>query len=147
MTVESDWREGHGQSNSVAGVQSLSCVRLFAAPWTAACQAPLSFTIRWSLVKFVSVESVMLSNHLIPSAPFSCPQSFPAIRVFSNEISQLFSSGGQRIRISASASVLPMDVQGWLPLGLTGWISLQSKGLSRVFSSTTVQKHHFFLMR
>ena len=81
----------------------------------------------------------------IPSSviPFSsCPQSFPASGPF--QMSQLFASGGQSIGVSASASVLPMNIQDWPPLGWTGWISLQSKGLSRVFSNTTVQKHQFF---
>ena len=75
--------------------------------------------------------------------PFSsCFQTFPASRSFPR--SQIFKSGGQSIGVSASASVLPMNIQGWFPLGLTGWISLQSRGLSRVFSNTTVQKHQFF---
>ena len=74
--------------------------------------------------------------------PFSCPQSFPALGSFL--MSQLFAWGGQSIGVSASASVLPMNTQDWSPLGWTGWISLQSKGLSRVFFNTTVQKHHFF---
>ena len=75
--------------------------------------------------------------------PFSChPQSFPASGSF--QISQLFSSGGQNIGVSASTSVLSMNTQDWSPLGCTGWISLQSKGLSRVFSNTTSQKHQFF---
>ena len=74
--------------------------------------------------------------------PFSCLQSFPASRSF--QMSQLFASGGQRIGVSASTSVLPMNIQGWFPLGRTGWISLQSKRLSRFFSSTIVQKHQFF---
>ena len=74
--------------------------------------------------------------------PFSCPQSSPASRSF--PVSQLFTSRGQSIRASASAAVLPMSVQGWLPLGFTGLISLLSKELSRVFSSTTVRKHQFF---
>ena len=73
---------------------------------------------------------------------FSCPQSFPASG--SSQISQLFASGGQSIGVSASASVRPMNTQDWSPLGWTGWISLQSMGLSRVFSNTTVQKHQFF---
>ena len=73
---------------------------------------------------------------------FSCPQSFPASGSF--EMSHLFASGGQTIAVSASTSVLPMSTQDWSPLGWTGWISLQSKGLSRVFSNTTVQKHQFF---
>ena len=79
-----------------------------------------------------------------PSAvPFSsCPQSFPTSGSF--PMSQLFTSGGQSIGVSASASVLPMNIQYWFPLGWTGWISLQSKGFSRVFSNTTIQKHQFF---
>ena len=78
-----------------------------------------------------------------PVVPFSsCPQSFPAWGSF--QMSQLFTSGGQSIGVSASTSVLPMNTQDWSPLGWTGWISLQSKGLSRVFSNTTVQKHQFF---
>ena len=78
-----------------------------------------------------------------PVVPFSsCPQSFPASGSF--PMSQFFASGGQSIGVSTSASVLPMCVQDWFPLGWTGWISLQSKGLSRVFSNTTVQKHQFF---
>ena len=75
--------------------------------------------------------------------PFSCcPQSFPAAGSF--QMSQLFTSGGQSIGVSASTSVLPMNTHDWSPLGWTGWISLQSKGLSRVFSNTTIQKHQFF---
>ena len=74
--------------------------------------------------------------------PFSCPQSFPASGSF--QMSQLFASGGQSIGVSASTSILPMNTQDWSPVGWTGWISLQSKGLSRVFSDTTIQKHQFF---
>ena len=74
--------------------------------------------------------------------PFSCPQSFPASGSF--QMTHLFASGGQSIGVSASTSVLPMNTQDWFPLGWTGWISSQSKGLSRVFSNTTVQKHQFF---
>ena len=81
-----------------------------------------------------------ISSSIFPFS--SCPQSFPASG--SSPMSQLFTSGGQSIRASASASVLPMNIQGWFPLGLTGLISLQSKGLSRVFSSTAIQKHQFF---
>ena len=80
-----------------------------------------------------------ISSSVIPFS--SCPQSFPASG--SIQMSQLFTSGGQSIRVSASTSVLPMNTQDWFPLGWTGWISLQSKGLSRVFSNTTVQKHQF----
>ena len=93
----------------------------------------------YSLLKLMSIEPVMPSNHLILCHPLLLPPSiFPSIRVFSNE------SGGQRIGVSASASVLSMNIQDWFPLGWTGWISLQSKGCSRVFSNTTVQKHQFF---
>ena len=81
-----------------------------------------------------------ISSSVVPSS--SCPQSFPASRSF--QMSQLFTSGGQSIGVSASTSVLPINTQDRSPLGWTGWISLQSKGLSRVFSITTVQKHQFF---
>ena len=81
-----------------------------------------------------------ISSSVVPFS--SCPQSFPASRSF--QLSQLFTSGGQSIGVSASTSVLPMNTQNWSPLGWTGWISLQSKGLSRVFSNITVQKHQFF---
>ena len=81
-----------------------------------------------------------ISSSVVPFS--SCPQSFPASGSF--PMSQFFASGGQSIRVSDSASVLPMHIQDWVPLGWAGWISLQSKGLSRVFSNTTVQKHNFF---
>ena len=81
-----------------------------------------------------------ISSSVVPFS--SCPQSFPASGPF--QISQFFTSGGQSIGVLASSSVLPMNIQDWFPLGWTGWISLQSKGLSRVFSNTTVQKHQFF---
>ena len=81
-----------------------------------------------------------ISSSVVPFS--SCPQSLTASGSF--QMSQLFASGGQSIGVSASASVLPMNIQDWSPLGWTGWISLQSKGLSRVFSKTTVQKHQFF---
>ena len=81
-----------------------------------------------------------ISSSVVPFS--SCPQSLPASGSF--PMSQLFASGGQSIRVSASTSVLPMNTQDWSPLGWTGWISLQSKGLARVFSNTTVQKHQFF---
>ena len=126
-----------------SSVQSLSCVWLFATPWTTARQASLSITNSQSLPKLMSIESVMPSNHLIRCRPLSsCLQSFPTSRSF--QMSQLFIWGDQSIGISASTSVLPMNTQDWFPLGWTGWISLQSKGLSRVFSNTTVQKHQFF---
>jgi len=81
-----------------------------------------------------------ISSSVIPF--FSCPQSFPALGSF--PVSQFFASGGQNIEASVSASVFPMNIQGWFPLGLTGLISLLFKELSRVFSSTTVRKHQFF---
>ena len=112
-------------------------------PWTAACQASLSITNSCSLLKLMSIELVMSSNHLSLCHPFLLlPSAFPESGSF--PMSQLFLSGGQSIGVSASASVLPMNIQGWFPLGWTGWISLQSKGPSRVFSNTTVQKHQFF---
>ena len=96
------------------------------------------------LAQLTSIESMMPSNHLVLCRPFSsCLQSFPGSGSF--PVSQVFASGGQIIGASASASVLPMNTQGWFPFGLTGLIFLQSKGLSRVFSSTTVQKHQFFI--
>ena len=120
--------------HSFVVVQFLSRIWLFATPWTAACQASLSFTI-WSLLKLMSIESVMLSNISSSDAIFSsCPRSFPTSASF--PVSQFFASGGPSTGASASASVLPVNIQGWFPLGLTGLISLLSKGLSRVFSST-----------
>ena len=95
--------------NSVVAVQLLSHVQLFATPLTAACQASLSFTISWGLLKLMSIESVMPSNHLILSHPFSfCLQSFPASGSF--PMSHLFPSGGQSIGASASALVVPMNI-------------------------------------
>ena len=91
----------------------------------------------------MSIESVMPSNHLILYHPLLLLSSiFPSIRVFSNE--SVLASSGQSIGASASASVLPVNIQGWSPLGMIGLISLQSRGLSRVLSNTTVQKHQFF---
>ena len=119
------------------------------SPWTAAHQAPPSLTLSQNLLKFMSIGLMMPSNHLILisshfiSALFSfCLQSFPASGSF--PMRQLFTSGGQSIGASASASVLPKNIQDCLTLGLTGLISLQSRGLSRVFSSTTIRKHQFF---
>ena len=124
-------------------VQSLSCVRLFVTPWTATWQAFLSFTISQSLLKLMSLNQWCHPAILSSVGPFSSRlQSSPASGSF--PMSQLFTSGGQSIVVSASASVLPMNTQDWSPLGWTGWISLQSKGLSRVFSNITVQKHQFF---
>ena len=107
-------------------------------PWTAAHQASLSITNSQSPPKPMSTESVMPSNHLLLCHPLIFPLSpFPASGSF--QTSQFFTSGGQGIGVSASTSVLPMNTQDWFPLGWTGWISLQSKGLSRVFSNTIVQ--------
>ena len=122
-------------------VQSLSSVWLLATPWTAAQQASLSITNSRSLLKLMSIELVMPSNHLILCRPLFLPPSiFSIIRVFSNE-SALYIRWP---KYSASTLVLPMNTQDWSPLGWTGWISLQPKGLSRVFCNTTVQKHQFF---
>ena len=97
----------------------------------------------WSSHKPMSIESVMPSNHLILCRPLLLlPSIFPSIRVL--QMSQFFASGSQSIGVSILASVLPMNTQDWSPLGWIGWISLQSKGLSRVFSNTTVQKNQFF---
>ena len=116
-------------------VQLLSRVRLFATPWTTACQASLSITNSQSPPK--PCPSSWWCHPTIPFSivPFSCSQSFPASGSF--PVSWLFESGGQSIRVSAS--VLPMNIQGWFPLGLTGLIPLLSKGLTRDFSSTTFQ--------
>ena len=123
-------------------VQSLSHVQLFATPWTVARQASLSITNSQSLLKLMFTELMIPSNHLILCRPILLPSIFPAAGSF--PVTQFFPSGGQSIGVSASASVLPMNIQDWFPLGLTGLISLQSKRLSRVFSNTTVQKHQFF---
>ena len=124
-------------------VQPLSRVQLFTTPWIPAHQASLSIINSWSLLKLMSIESVMPSSHLILCHPLLLlPQSLPASDSF--PVSQLFAWCGQSIGVSTLASVLPMNTQDWSPLERTGWISLQSKGLSRVFSNTTVQKHQFF---
>ena len=126
-----------------SSVQSLSRVWHFATQWIAARQASLSITNSRSSLKLMSIESVMPSSHLILCRPLLLlPPIPPSIRVFSN--SQLFTWGGQSTGVSALASFLPKNTQDWSPLGWTGWLSLQSKGLSRVFSNTTVQKHQFF---
>ena len=106
------------------------------------CSMP-SFTMSWSLLKFMSIELKMLSKISSSAITFSFYlQSFPASGSF--PVSWLFTSGGQNIGASVPASVLPMNSQSWFPLGLTVWISLLSKGLSRVFSSTTVWKYQFW---
>ena len=124
-----------------SSVQSLSRVQLFATPWIAARQASLSITNSRSSLRLMSVESgchPSISSSIVPFShlqPFAESGSFP--------MSQLFSWGGQSIGVSASASVLPVNIQGWFLLGFTGLTFLQSKGLSRVFSNITVWKHQF----
>ena len=114
-----------------SSAQLLSCVWLFVTPWTAARQASLSITNSWSLLKLMSIESVIPSNNLTLCRPLLLQHSiFPNIRTF--QMSQFFASGGQSIGVSASASILPMNVQDWFPLVLTDLIFWQSKRLSRV---------------
>ena len=123
-------------------VQFSGSVWLFATPWTVARQASLSYTNSWSLLKLIH----QASDAIQPFHSLSCP-SPPAFNLSQHQglpMSQFFTSGGQSIGVSASASVLPMNIQDWFSLGWTGWISLQSKGLSRVFFNITVQKHQFF---
>ena len=125
-----------------SSVQLLSHVQLFVTPWTAACQASLSITNSQSLPKLMFIESVMPSNHLILCCPLLLlPSIFPSIRVFSNE-SALCIRWPKYWSFSFNISL--SNTQDWSPLGWTGWISLQFKGLSRVFFNTTVQKHQFF---
>ena len=130
------------KSHQFSSVQLLSHVRLFATPWIAACQASLSITNSWSLLKLTSIESVMPSSHLILCRPLLLlPPIPPSIRVFSNE-------SILRMRWpkywSFSLSISPSNEHPGLISFRTGWISLQSKGLWRIFSNTTVQKHQFF---
>ena len=123
--------------------QSLSRVRLFATPWIAARQAYLSITSSQSSLRLTSIESAMPSSHLILCHPLLLlPPIPPSIRVFSNE--STLRMRWPKYWSSALAPFLPKKSQGWSPSEWTGWISLQSKGLSRVFSNTTVQKHQFF---
>ena len=129
----------------MSSVQSLSCVRLFATPWIAACQAPLSITNTQGLLKLMSIESVMPSNHLILCHPLLLlTESFPASGSFL--MSQFFTRWPKywSFSFSFSFSISPSNgYSGLIPLGWTGWISVQSKGLLRVFSNTTVQRHQF----
>ena len=112
-------------------------------PIKAMCQTSLSITNSWTLLKLMPIESVMPSNHLFLNRPLlPVPSVLPSIRVF--PMSPFFASGGQSIGASVSLSVLSKIIQDWFPLGLIGLISLQSKGVSRVFSNTTVQKSQFF---
>jgi len=124
-------------------VRSVTHVWLFATPWIAACQASLSITNSRSLLNscpWSRWRHPAISSSVVPFS--SCLQSFPAAGSF--PMNQFFTSGGQSIGVSSSASVLPLNIQYWFPLGWTGLISLQSKGLLRVFSNTTAQKHQFF---
>ena len=127
-------------------LSSLSHVGLFGTQLTAAHQASLSFTSTQSLLKLMCIKSVMPSNHLILCCPLLLSSIFPNIRVFSNEsaLRIRWPKVLELLQLQASASVLPMNIQDWFPLGWTGWISLESKGLSRVFSNITVQKYQFF---
>ena len=133
----------HKLKSTISSLQSLSRVQLFVTPWIAACQASLSITNSQSSLKLTSITLVMPSSHLILCHPlFLLPPIPPSIRVFSNESTL-------RMRWpkywSFSFSIIPSkNTQDWSPLEWTGWISLESKGLSRVFSYTTVQKHQFF---
>ena len=127
-----------------SSVQLPSHVQLFVILWTSACQSSQSITNSQSLLKLMSIELVM---PIQPSHPLSSP-SPPAFNLFQHQglfkwVSSLHQVA-QCMGASASTSVLPVYIQGWFPLGWTGWISLQSKGLSRVFSNTTVQRHQFF---
>ena len=145
--VEKHWRiisatEWKFSSVQFSSFQSLSRVWLFVTPWIVACQASLSITTSQSSLKLTSIESMMPSSHLILHRPlFLLPPIPPSIRVFSNESTLAWD--GQSIGVSALASVLPKNIQDW-SLEWTGWISLQSKGLSRVFSNTTVQNNQLF---
>ena len=122
-----------------------SCVWLFATLWTAAYQTSLSIINSWSLLKLKSIELVMPSNYIILCCLLLLLSSnSPASGSF--QMSQLFTSGGQRIGVSASKSVLPMNIKDWVPLGRTGWISLQSKGLSTVFSKGSILQCLAFFM-
>ena len=137
-----NWRHHIMSFSSVNSVQSLNRVWLFVTPRITGCQASLSITNSWSLLKLMPIVSMMASNRLTSVVPFSSHlQSFPASEFF--QMSQFFTSGGQSIGVSTS-TVLPKNTQDWSPLGWTDWISLQSKELSRVFSNTTVQKQQFF---
>ena len=130
-------------SVQLSSVQSLSRVRLFATPWITARQASLSITNSRRSLRLTSIESVMPSSHLILCRPLLLlPPIPPSIRVFSNE-STLRMRWPKYWSFSFSI-IIPKKSQGWSPSEWTGWISLQSKRLSRVFSNTTVQKHQFF---
>ena len=136
---------GRKTMTSLSSVQSLSLVRPFVTPWIAAHQASLSITSQ--LLELAQIHVHWVGDAIQPSHPLS-PLSLPAFSLSQHQglfpRCQFSPSGGQWMGVSASASVLPMNVQDWFTLGWTGWISLQSKGLSRVFFNTTFQKHQFF---
>ena len=113
-----------------------------ATPWTAGCQTSLSFTISRSLLKFLFIESVILSNHLILRLPLLLPSIFPIIRSF--PVSQLFTSGGQSIGPSPSASVLPISIQGWFPLGVDWFVLLVVQETLRSVLQYCNWEHQFF---
>ena len=137
------WITQHPPMSQFSSLQSLSRVQLSETPWTTALQASLSITNSQSPPKPMSIESVMPFSHPILCCPvLLLPPIPPSIRVFSNE--SALHMRWQSIGVSPSASLLPMNTQYWCPLGWTGWIYLQSKGLPRVFSNTTVQKYQFF---
>ena len=124
-------------------VQSLRRIQLFVTPWTTAHQASLSITNSRSLLKLMSIESVIPSNHPLPS-PFPPAFSLSQHQEIFQWVSPLHQVAKQSIKASASASVLPKNIQDWFPLGWTGWIPLLSKRFSWVFSRATVRKHLFF---
>ena len=132
-----------GSSVQFSSVQLLSPVWLFATPWITAHQASLSITTSWSSLKLMSIELVMPSSHLILCHPLFLLPPIPS-SIESCPMSQLFAWGGQSTGVSALASFLPKNTQGWSPSEWTGWMFLQSKGISGVFSNTTVQKHQLF---
>ena len=129
-------------AHSVSSVQSLSHVQSFAAHGLQYARLPCPSPTTRAYSNSCPLSGWCHSTISSSDIPFSCLQSCPALGSF--PMSQFFTLGGQSIGVSASASVLPMNIQDWFPLWGTGWISLQSKGLSRVFSNTTVQKHQFF---
>ena len=133
-----------GIANFLKEISQFSSVQFNSLTQSCLTLRPHELQHAQSTRKLMSIESVMPSIHLLSSVvPFSsCPQSLPASGSF--PMSQLFASGGQSFGVSVSASVLPMNTQDWSPLGWTGWISLKSRRLLRVFSNTTVQKHQFF---
>ena len=141
--------------------KSLSHVWLFVTPWTAAHQASMSITSSWRSLKLMSIKSVMSSNHLILCHPLLLPPSiFPSIRVFSNESAlcirwpkywsfsfSINPSNEYSGLISSQTQLSDWTELNWTPLGWAGWISLQFKGPSRVFSNIAVQKHQFFVIQ